>query len=491
MAEAPKIPHILRERLRLQQAGVRPGEHPDADLLAGYSENSLSSRERSLVLSHLGMCPDCREVVMLSQPEVPEASVPAGVPAARVPGWMVLRWAALAACLVLTVGVVLLNRSFREAPISGPAGARLESPTPPEQIAKQSADEDQRESKNSEAAMTAKLEPQAENRSVMKKTPREKRFGKSSSPEGVYDGLTGKSAIVGNHRFDYFSAAAKSRVASAGTAGGPVARGVGGSAPLAPSVPPTVIAGNGNSTIGRSQGSALEGEKSDGQRGQLADRLVAQASAPAANAAAESATAGAGDAKGELDRAWLRNQEPGKKKTAAEAVPAGAAPAASAPVTGSTLARARENPSAAAESYRASTANFETKDQAETLTLNKEKLATATPAAPMQWRIRGGKLQQSSDAGKTWQEINVAPGISLHAFWSLGSNVWAGGTGGSLFHITDAGKNQVRIPIKLGEGDVSQTVVAVTFSDELHGIIMLENGQILQTTDGGKSWERH
>ena len=188
---------------------------------------------------------------------------------------------------------------------------------------------------------------------------------------------------------------------------------------------------------------------------------------------------------GEMDRTWLRDQEPGKKKTAPEAAPV---------VTGSVapvMRSEKHDKSAKPQSLnaRSQAYDFESKDQAAGLTVGKENLAPAAPT-PMQWRIRGGKLQQSIDEGKTWQEIPVSPGITLHAFWTQGPSVWASGSGGSLFHITEAGKRSVRIPIKLGEDDVSQTVVAVTFADELHGHVMLENGQVLQTSDGGKTWQR-
>src|SRR4051812_36825264 len=111
MAEAPKIPHFMREVLRAQQAGLRSaGDHPDADLLAAFSENMLAQAERSSLINHLSSCEACREVVMLSQ-AADDTVKPVGSPAAPLFGWMSLRWASLAAVFVLTIGVVLMNRS--------------------------------------------------------------------------------------------------------------------------------------------------------------------------------------------------------------------------------------------------------------------------------------------------------------------------------------------------------------------------------------------
>ena len=41
-------------------------QHPEADLLAGFAENSLTQHERESVLSHLAMCARCRQVVFLA-----------------------------------------------------------------------------------------------------------------------------------------------------------------------------------------------------------------------------------------------------------------------------------------------------------------------------------------------------------------------------------------------------------------------------------------
>src|SRR5207245_9753246 len=46
--------------------------HPDADTLTAYVEKSLSATERQAVIAHLSVCGPCREVVVLSQPELSE-----------------------------------------------------------------------------------------------------------------------------------------------------------------------------------------------------------------------------------------------------------------------------------------------------------------------------------------------------------------------------------------------------------------------------------
>src|SRR5258705_11825797 len=148
MAEAPKIPRIVRERLLNAQAGARATrEHLDADLLAAYAENSLPRRERDSVLNHRAVCENCREAVMLSLPESTTTAAPAR-DGGLLPGWMGLRWAALAACFVLTVGVVLLNRNFEQAKVSQ---APASSEQPPVAVAPSGAPERRFESAQSES----------------------------------------------------------------------------------------------------------------------------------------------------------------------------------------------------------------------------------------------------------------------------------------------------------------------------------------------------
>ena len=64
------IDDVMRDRLR-QQASTRDqqsgaGEHPDADVLNAFVEQSLSHAERAGVIGHLSECGVCRQVVALA-----------------------------------------------------------------------------------------------------------------------------------------------------------------------------------------------------------------------------------------------------------------------------------------------------------------------------------------------------------------------------------------------------------------------------------------
>jgi hypothetical protein len=106
-------------------------------------------------------------------------------------------------------------------------------------------------------------------------------------------------------------------------------------------------------------------------------------------------------------------------------------------------------------------------------------LRRATPA----WGISPvGKLTRSM-GNATPQVIEVAPEVILHAVASVGSQVWAGGNGGRLYHSADGGVtwNQVAFP-------AAQTIVSIQFNNSASGFIRTADGLCYSTTDGGLSW---
>ena len=106
-----QLPKIVQRRLR---ATAKPGVHPDPDLLAAFVEKSLTDRERSLVLQHLADCADCRDVMSLAMPEIATPPSPV-LQKSNWLSWPVLRWGALAACVVMVSTAVTLHYQTRQA----------------------------------------------------------------------------------------------------------------------------------------------------------------------------------------------------------------------------------------------------------------------------------------------------------------------------------------------------------------------------------------
>jgi hypothetical protein len=155
------VKKLVSGRLKAQAAGT----HPDPELLAAFAENSLSGRDRDRMLNHLSACTDCREVLYLAMPDTSEAQgVLAPSSAASSSRWrqprLALRWATLAASVLLVGSVLVTNRGmFTQHLRSSAAPAKDNAP---QQVAelKSPAEVDQiAEAPAIEAA--AKVRPQA------------------------------------------------------------------------------------------------------------------------------------------------------------------------------------------------------------------------------------------------------------------------------------------------------------------------------------------
>ncbi len=128
-----QLPKIVQQGLGRT---AKPEVHPDPDLLTAFAEKSLNDRERSHVLQHLAYCADCREVLALAMPEAATELAPS----LERPSWLtwpMLRWGALAACVVVVGAAVTLHydgwqaeRSVAEKSHAAPVTAVAESNAP-------------------------------------------------------------------------------------------------------------------------------------------------------------------------------------------------------------------------------------------------------------------------------------------------------------------------------------------------------------------------
>ncbi|HYG99479.1 MAG TPA: zf-HC2 domain-containing protein [Terriglobales bacterium] len=107
---AAELPKSVRDRLQAAQAGALP--HLDADLLTAFAENSLLEHERATVLAHLAVCPDCRDIVLLAQPEL-ESNGPVLVLKKQRTWfeWKLFRVGAAVAAVAIVAVAVLLHRA--------------------------------------------------------------------------------------------------------------------------------------------------------------------------------------------------------------------------------------------------------------------------------------------------------------------------------------------------------------------------------------------
>ncbi len=114
--------------------------------------------------------------------------------------------------------------------------------------------------------------------------------------------------------------------------------------------------------------------------------------------------------------------------------------------------------------------------------LRKRALEPAIVRQATSWSISPeGKVERTS-AGIV-QAAAIDEDVVFHAVAAVGMDVWAGGSGGALFHSGDAGQSWKRVP-----SPVTEDIVALEFSNSREGRLRTASGREYVTHDGGKSW---
>jgi Photosynthesis system II assembly factor YCF48 len=139
-----------------------------------------------------------------------------------------------------------------------------------------------------------------------------------------------------------------------------------------------------------------------------------------------------------------------------------------------------------AENREPTTSNLVAKSQS--FVPNPQMAKQSVSAGHTQWHITpDGHLEQRSASGN-WTRVLAEQPITFHVISVVGDNVWAGGSGGALFHSSDGGQNWSKQPIGSPPDVETDTIVAIRFSDALHGVVITEGGARWSTSDGGVTW---
>src|SRR5579863_1737562 len=107
------VPNIVRERLKAVPPAVN---HPDADVLTAFAEQSLPDAERALVLDHLARCGDCRDVVALALPATETLETAIRPNRSTWMTWPALRWGFVAAGILVIASLGILKYQQHSAP---------------------------------------------------------------------------------------------------------------------------------------------------------------------------------------------------------------------------------------------------------------------------------------------------------------------------------------------------------------------------------------
>lgn len=401
-----KLPQIVKARLGSRQPGA--DVHPDANLLAAFSEASLASTDRETVLQHLSACRDCRDVVALMTPEAetPQPSQTVWVPSR----WRFMRWVAVTAC-VAVIGTAGLWQHQRRGQ-SQMAKLERAIPTPSQPPAAAPVSSEEVAVNVAAAPKSEKLEARVEAKKAMP-APQEN-LARKPMPAVVTPAPLAKQTDM-------------------------IASLQDNAQPGAPSA---------ENQAARSSGAFVRAKPAPGMAGMETVEVTGRNEVVAAPAAAVGGPVVAGG-------------------------------------------------SLAPES-----------------------------AAPPAWQISSnGSLQRSQDKGATWQDVAILPDatpgpnltaraasttadfharvastvpvqkayaakLEFRALYTSGSEIWAGGAAGALFHSVDSGSSWIRVMPASQLRVLTDDIVKINFDDSRHGSVTTSTHEVWTTSDGGLSWRQ-
>ena len=434
-----QLPKIVQRRLR---ATAKPGVHPDPDLLAAFVEKSLTDRERSLVLQHLADCADCRDVMSLAMPEIATPPSPV-LQKSNWLSWPVLRWGALAACVVIVSTAVTLHYQTRQAMETYIAKT---SPAAPATTAESNVPQQPGEK------LAAKIPPPApfeSDRDLGVASKLAKQQGKSLDPE------------MNAGRTELFGLREKNQDKKA-------------------------------RELNNNRLADASADKSGEKRAASAGMMAAAAPAPAPAKALPAAPA-----------AEARNDNMNHPPAMTETV---TVEADTTSVIEAVQTPERKAKDEAAQNEARKESHAERTGAAGAIAgRNMDSLSTAAgPSAPgnyakrsraangaTRWTLSAdGVLQRSFDSGKTWQTIPVANNVVFRALAANDSDIWVGGAAGVLYHSSDAGQHWLRVYPADGQS-LTADIATIEFSDPQHGKLTTTTHQSWTTINAGVTWQKY
>ena len=442
------VPQIVRERLKANPPAV---DHPDADALTAFTERSLPDRERAAVLEHLARCGECRDIVALALPE-PDAAHAVTIPARS--GW--LTWPALRWGLAAAGIVVIASFGVLEYQHSKPAMT----------VAKNSRQEN----------ITAKVQSTLPNTAPTSEPQKGQDVAQpSAAPVAAAAPAKLPEAKLLSHAAPPMAPEPQRRGAIGGAIGGPI--------PYGPHMPM--------------------------QQQQQTSTNRLQAVLPAAPMAKQQ-SAGAS--------ANLR------LPSASETVGVQGA-ASQIETTQAEVAQAQNQPALGQLFDKDASAPVDKVGKAKPALNSTGRDMIQLVALTPRWVINStGGLQRSFDQGTTWQDVDVTAGAPLSAgekslttanaarakgyyadkktlkapasapvFRAVavtGTDVWAGGSQGVLYHSVDSGNQWSQVVPSSAGITLTDDIVGLVFSNADHGRITTSTGEIWTTSDQGQTWQK-
>ena len=423
----PEIPKSAREHLAKQPPA---GPHPSPDLLNGYVEQALTPAENTQVLAHLSTCADCREVVFLASGAAEAEMQPERAAAAQP---------------ATTLDRAPVGMLARGAVSTGTAKAK-----PPRLWWKWAVPLAALVIVGSAALIERDRFSGLSNRPMeMARVNREAPAiqGAPASPPATRPEPTAKTPLASEDAEVRPNAFAFNQ-------------------PEKQMMPATRAYDKKKEAA---QPTIAGSRKDAPNRKMLESQLAGNLATPAANAvsAAESKAA---------------TPPPPANSTTVEVTSA-------APLVQADQADLSTNVSQGAKTDSLAKSSLVANDQAAS------GIAAAMPmarqkAAGSRWRIGSdGRLERSTGAG-TWTQKLASEAVTFRAVATVGSEVWAGGNGGALFHSSDSGDQFNKVVLAANGQTERGAIVSIHFDTAQQGSVTSDSGATWTTTDGGRSWSR-
>jgi hypothetical protein len=475
----PELSKLLRQRLAGTETGPAP-LHPDADTLTAYVEKSLPATEQQAVIAHLSVCGPCREVVVLSQPELPELATQTVLAPAPVSPWRRLLRpafglaASVAAMAIIAVLVLQLPQKSTQQSGSLPNKETQQAKATP--IADQTATPESKpaapvSSANGPVSSTARMDLDRNANEARNELKREEPAGgRMAATLGAVPSMTpppppAKVAALtaGLQKKDFvntdFFAANNADVVLAGQS-----RNDFPSAPQPQTTTGTLFSANTKIT-GFSDIPA-------NAAGNLNVRILTPnpPSQPLVYKLGRMASATA-------HSLHLRtNLAPNLR--------AGALGASTMGEPGSFSSTLLKNPTAEVKSApeKADAGSLAASDALSPGALSAYSYG-ARESAPVSWKVVSGKLIKSAGQSQ-WEEAYPGAGFEFSFVTARGNDVWAGGSNASIIHSRDGG--QTWETVRLGEAATGNIVSIM--AGTLNVQVKTSDNQLWSSTDAGKTW---
>ncbi|MDQ3936567.1 MAG: YCF48-related protein, partial [Actinomycetota bacterium] len=101
-----------------------------------------------------------------------------------------------------------------------------------------------------------------------------------------------------------------------------------------------------------------------------------------------------------------------------------------------------------------------------------------------------GTILRTDDGGSTWIGLSTGLTVDLRHVRTITGDSFVAAGGCALRRSDDAGQSFRRLPWTASDLRCTSSIAAVFFASSNVGYLMLDNGNVLRTSDGGETWAR-